>query len=509
MDAKPARNKMDTLQTLKERLQEVDDLRSAAALLDWDQTTYMPPGGAAARGRQAATLGRLAHEKLIDAEIGRLLDDLGSLEQGLPYGSDDASLIRVARREYDRAAHVPASLMARLYAHQAASYEAWAKARPENDFAAVRPYLEKTLDLSRELAECFPGYEHIADPLIDYADYGIKASAVRAVFARLRERLVPLVQAIAAQPAADDACLHRTFPSEDQSAFFLDVIRDFGYDMERGRYDISPHPFTTKFSLGDVRITVRFKEDNLGEALFSAMHEAGHAMYEQGIDRRYEATLLAEGTSAGVHESQSRLWENVVGRSRGFWTHYYPRLQTVFPDQLGDVSVDTFYRAINKVEPSLIRTDADEVTYNLHVMLRFDLELDLLEGKLAVRDLPAAWRDRFHADLGIAPPDDRDGVMQDVHWYAGTIGGMFQGYTLGNVLGAQFYAAALEQHPEIPSQIEQGQFGTLHGWLVDHIYCHGSKYTTSELVERVTGGPLRIEPYIQYLQIKYADLYRL
>ena len=509
MDAEPARIKMDTLQTLKERLQEVDDLRSAAALLDWDQTTYMPPGGAAARGRQLATLGKLAHEKLIDPAIGRLLGDLASLEQGLPYGSDDASLIRVARREYERATHVPSSLMARLYAHQAASYEAWAKARPENDFAAVRPYLEKTLDLSRELAECFPGYEHIADPLIDYADYGIKASSVRAVFAQLRQRLVPLVHAIAAQPAADDACLHRTFSRTGQSTFFVDVITDFGYDMERGRYDTSPHPFTTKFSLGDVRITVRFKEDNLGEALFSAMHEAGHAMYEQGIDRRYEATLLAEGTSAGVHESQSRLWENVVGRSRGFWTHYYPRLQAVFPDQLGDVSLDTFYRAINKVEPSLIRTDADEVTYNLHVMLRFDLELDLLEGKVAVRDLPAVWRERFQSDLGIAPPDDRDGVMQDVHWYAGTIGGQFQGYTLGNILGAQFYQAALEQHPEIPSQIEQGQFDTLHGWLEDNIYCHGSKYAASELIERVTGGPLRIEPYVQYLRIKYADLYHL
>jgi carboxypeptidase Taq len=497
------------LAELRGRLAEVNDLEAAAAILIWDQNTYMPPGGSAARARQSATLERLAHEKLTDPAIGRLLEDLRPFEEQLPYDADDAGLIRAARRIYERAIKVPSSFVARFSAHQSASYDAWSKARPESDFAAVQPYLEKTLDMSRELANFFPGYEHIADPLIDFADYGMKASTVRQVFGQLREELVPMVHAITAQPPADDSCLHQGYPQEEQAAFFERVIRDFGYDFDRGRYDVSPHPFTIHFSTGDVRITIRYKENDLNESLFSAFHEAGHAMYEQGVDRSYEATPLAEGTSSGVHESQSRTWENVVGRSRGFWLHYYPKLQAAFPAQLGQVSPDTFYRAINKVSRSLIRTDADEVTYNLHVMLRFDLELQMLEGDLAVRDLPEAWNERFRADLGIVPPDDRDGVLQDIHWYSGPIGGAFQGYTLGNILSAQFYEAALQDEPSIPAQIEQGQFGTLHGWLREHIYRHGSKYTAPELIERVTGGPLRIEPYVRYLRGKYGELYEL
>ncbi len=497
------------LAELKARLQEANDLGAANAVLNWDQSTYMPPGGAAARARQSALLGRLAHEKSTDPAIGHLLDDLRPLEESRPYDDDDASLIRVTRIQYERRTKVPAAFMGAMFSHTAEAYSVWTKARPENNFALVLPYLEKTLDMSRQLADFFPGYEHIADPLIDFADYGMKASTVRAVFGELREQLTPIVHAIAAQPPADDTCLHRTFPPAQQREFFEPVIRAFGYDFERGRCDVSPHPFTTGFSIGDIRITVRYKENDLSEALFSAMHEAGHALYEQGCNPAYEATALAGGTSAGVHESQSRLWENVVGRSRGFWTHYYPQLQAVFPAQLGDVSLDTFYRAINKVQPSLIRTDADEVTYNLHVMLRFDFELALLEGKLAVRDLPEAWRERFKADLGIAPPDDRDGVLQDIHWYGGLVGGAFQGYTLGNILSAQFYRCALDAHPEIPSEVAQGKFDTLHGWLKDNIYVHGSKYTAPELIERVTGGPLRVEPYIAYLRNKYGELYAL
>jgi len=354
------------LQELKTHLIEIDDLNSAAALLSWDQSTYMPPGGASARARQLATLGRLAHEKLTDPAIGKLLEDLRPYEESLPHDSDAASVIRVTRREYERAVKVPPSFMAQLYSHMAKSYEAWARARPADDFAVVQPYLETTLDLSRQLADFFPGYDHIADPLIDFADYGMKASTVRFLFAKLRDQLVPLVEAITAQPVADDACLRQTFPEEQQLAFGLDAIKRFGYDFDRGRQDKTHHPFTTKFSLGDVRITTRVKENDLGEALFSTLHEAGHALYEQGICMGYEGTPLAGGTSAGVHESQSRLWENIVGRSRGFWKFFYPKLQAVFPDQLGSVSLDTFYRAINKVERSLIRTDADEVTYNLH-----------------------------------------------------------------------------------------------------------------------------------------------
>jgi carboxypeptidase Taq len=456
-----------------------------------------------------ATLSRLAHEKFTDPAIGRLLDDLVPWGESLPYDSDEASLIRVTRREYERATRVPASFVARLADHQANSYATWAAARPGNDFAAVQPYLERTLDLSREYSGFFPGYEHIADPLIDIGDQGLTASSIGHLFSRLREQLVPLVEAITAQSPADDAPLHHTFPRSGQEAFFWEVIKAFGYDREHGRYDVSPHPFTTSFSITDVRITVRYDENDLGNALFSALHEAGHALYELGSNPAYEGTPLAGGTSSGVHESQSRLWENVVGRSRGFWRFYYPRLQSVFPEQLGQTSLDAFYRAVNKVKPSLIRTDADEVTYNLHVMLRFVLELELLEGELAVADLPEAWRERYKADLDVAPPDDRDGVLQDVHWYAGTTGGMFQGYTLGNILSAQFYQAALKAHPEIPEEIARGSFDTLHGWLREEIYQHGSKYTAAELVERVTGEPLSVEPYMAYLREKFGELYAL
>jgi carboxypeptidase Taq len=497
------------LQELKTRLLEVDDLNSAAALLSWDQTTYMPPGGATARGRQLATLGRLAHEKFTGAATGKLLDELHSYEASLPYDSDDASLIRVTRRNYEKATRIPADLLAEVLNHSAVAYQAWTKARPENDFASVQPYLEKSVEYSCRIADCFPGYDHIADPLIDFADEGMKAETIRTIFSQLRQQLLPIVKAITEQAPADDSCLRQVYPEEKQLAFGLNIIKKYGYDFDRGRQDKTHHPFMTKFSLGDVRITTRVKENDLSEALFSTLHESGHAMYEQGISPAFEGTPLADGTSAGVHESQSRLWENIVGRSRGFWNHFYPSLQATFPDQLGRVSLDTFYRAINKVGRSLIRTDADEVTYNLHVMLRFDLELALLEGQLAVKDLPEAWHARYHADLGLQAPNDSDGVLQDVHWFGGNVGGAFQGYTLGNIMSALFYQQALAAHPEIPAEIEQGTFNTLHTWLKDNIYQHGSKFTANELVERITGGPLAIEPYIHYLRTKFSQLYAL
>jgi carboxypeptidase Taq len=496
------------LTEFKTRLTEVKDLEQVASVLYWDQNVYMPPGGAAARGRQIATLTRLAHEKFIDPSLGKLLDELQPYAESLPYESDEASLIRVARRLYERKTKVPPQFTAKLADHTAATLQAWRKARPANDFAQVQSYLEKTLDLSRQYAGYFD-YEHIADPLIDGADYGMKVSTIRPIFAELRERLVPIVQTITAQPPIDDACLRQHFPEEQQLAFGVEVVKRFGYDFERGREDKSPHPFTIEFSIGDVRITTRVKEHDLREALFGTMHEAGHAMYEQGSRVDFEGTPLAGGTSMGVHESQSRLWENLVGRSRPFWRHFYPGLQKVFPDQLRDVNLEIFYRAINKVEHSLIRTDADEVTYNLHVMLRFDLECQLLEGSLEVRDLPEAWRARMSTDLGVTPPDDRDGVLQDIHWYSSFIGGQFQGYTLGNIMGAQFFEAALQAHSEITGEMENGEFGTLHRWLTDNIYQHGSKFTTAELLERVVGEPLSIEPYIRYLREKYGELYSL
>lgn len=496
-------------QLLLNRLREINDLQMVGSLLSWDQSTYMPAGGAAARGRQAATLARIAQEKQVDPAIGRLLDELEPWGESLPYESDEAGMLRAARREYDQASKVPPEFLGELYEHIAASYQAWTEARPADDFKKVQPYLEKTVDLSRQLAGFFAPYDHIIDPLINLADYGMKAATVSAIFAQLRHELVPVVRAITAQPAADDRCLRQYFGEKDQEAFGLEIARAFGYDFRRGRQDKTHHPFMTKFSLGDVRITTRYDEHYFSDAFFSTIHEAGHAMYEQGIRIELDGTPLAGGASAGMHESQSRTWENIVGRSRPFWKHFYPRLQACFPAQFENVKLDTFYRAINKVEKSLVRVDADEVTYNLHVMLRFDLEMALLEGKLAVKDLPEAWNERFRQDFGITPPSNRLGCLQDVHWYGGNVGGAFQGYTLGNIFSGLFYSQALQAAPQIPAEIEQGKFDSLRAWLVENIYQHGRKFTTLELVERVTGGPIRIEPYLTYLKTKYGELYQL
>lgn len=494
---------------LKKRLTEIRDIEAASAVLYWDQATYMPPGGAAARGRQMATLQQIAHEKFVDPAIGQLLEDLQPYADSLPYDSFEASLVRIARRNYDRAVRVPSAFVAQFSLHRAESYNVWAKARPENDFAAVRPYLEKTVELSREYANFFPGYEHIADPLINNTDYGMKANTLRELFGQLRSHLVPIVEAIAANPPADDACLRQHFPEAQQVDFGLEVLERLGYDFQRGRQDKTHHPFTTSFSIGDVRITTRYDEYNLNEGLSSTIHEMGHALYELGFDPQLEGTPLADGVSSGVHESQSRLWENLVGRSREFCTYFYPRLQALFPSQLADVSLDTFYRALNKVQRDLIRTEADEVTYNLHVTLRFDLELALLEGQLAVRDLPEAWNARYRADLGIVPDSDRVGCLQDVHWYTGVVGGMFQGYTLGNLMSVQFYQAAIASNPNIAESLRQGEFGPLHEWLKHNIYALGCKYTAAELVERVTGKPLSIDPFMGYIRQKYGQLYTL
>lgn len=497
------------LAELKQRYREIGDLRAAGAVLSWDQQTYMPEGGAQARGRQSATLDRIAHEQSIAPELGRLLDALEPYAQSLPHDADDACLVRVGRRNFEKAIKVPAAYVARASVHAAASYDAWTRARSANDFAATVPYLEKTVELSREYSQFFAPYADIADPLIDDADEGMTTASVRQLFAELRSALVPLVNAICDQPPADDACLRQSFPKEAQFDFARQVAARMGYDFKRGRLDLTHHPFCTKFDGGDVRITTRVNEHDVGDALFSTLHEAGHAMYEQGVSAALERVPLGQGVSSGVHESQSRLWENIVARDRGFWEHFYPLAQQAFPEQFGRVPLAVFYRAINKVARSLIRTDADEVTYNLHIMLRFRLELDLLEGRLRVEDLPEAWRAAMIADLGIAPPDDRDGCLQDVHWYGGAIGGGFQSYTIGNILAAQFYAAALKAQPEIPEAIARGEFGTLRTWLVDTIYRHGSKFTPNDIVKRATGTAMTIAPYLDYLRGKYGALYRL
>jgi len=499
----------DQMQDLKRRLLEISDIGAAGSLLDWDQSTYMPRGGAAARGRQGALLRRLAHERMVDPALGHVLDALSAYAESIDPDSDDACLIGVARRDFEKAIKVPPEHVARANALASASYDVWTRARPANDFEATRPYLEQTLDLSREYAGFFAPYDHIADPLIDDADQGMTTSSIRDLFANLRRELVPMVRAIAQQPPTDDRCLHAAFDEDDQLDFGLMIAERMGYDLKRGRLDETHHPFCMKCSLGDVRITTRVVKNDIGQALFSTLHEAGHAIYEQSVDAALEGTPLGRGASAGVHESQSRLWENVVARSPGFWRHFYPLLQRTFPGSLGGVPLDRFYRAINKVERSLIRTDADEVTYNLHVMLRFDLELKLLEGTLQVKQLPEAWREAMRADLGIVPDDDRNGCLQDVHWYFGSIGGGFQSYTIGNILSAQFYGAAAKAHPGIPSEIAAGKFGTLLGWLRQNVYRHGRKFAPNELVRRATGSAMSMEPYIAYLRGKYGNLYAL
>jgi carboxypeptidase Taq len=510
--SKPARRQSSKakLRELKTRLLEISDLEAAGSVLNWDHATYMPKGGAAARARQGATLSRLRHQRSVDPALGKLLDGLLPYAEALPYDSDEATLIRVARRDFEKAVKLPADYVARASALGSASYDAWTRARPANDFAAMQPYLEKAIALAREYADYFAPYAHVADPLIDTAEEGMTAAVVGELFARLKGQLVPIVRAIADQPVPCDDCLRGFFGEAEQLAFSLSVVKRLGYDTERGRLDKTHHPFCSKFSLGDVRITTRVNERLFGSALFAAMHEGGHALYEQGVAPALEGTPLGTGASWGVHESQSRLWENMVGRGRPFWEHFFPALKNAFSDQLKGTDCETFYRAINKVQRSLIRTDADEVTYNLHIMLRFDLELELLEGRLRVKDLPDAWRARMKADLGITPADDRDGCLQDVHWYGGgAFGGAFQSYTIGNILSAQFYAAATKAHPEIPGDIAKGKFGTLHGWLRTHLYQHGRKFGPGELVARAVGTPMSIEPYIGYLHAKYAELYRL
>jgi carboxypeptidase Taq len=494
---------------LRRRLLEISDLSAAGAVLSWDHATYMPRCGATARARQGAIVRRLAHEKSVAPELGKLLDELEPYAAGLPYDSDEASLVRVARRDFEKAIKMPSDYVARVSAFGARAYDAWKRARPANDFATMVPFLERATDLGREYADFFAPYEHVADPLIDDADEGMTTASIRTLFAELRNELVPIVRTICDQPAADDGCLRGSFGEPAQLDFGLSVVKRIGYDFDRGRLDKTVHPFCTRLSAGDVRITTRVYESDIRQALFSTLHEAGHALYEQGVDPALEGTPLGRGASIGVHESQSRLWENVVGRGRSFWQHFYPLLQRDFPDQLSKVPSETFYRSINRVERSLIRTDADEMTYNLHIMMRFELELDLLEGRLQAKDLSVAWRAAMQAYLGIVPTDDRDGCLQDVHWYAGSIGGGFQSYTIGDILSAQFYAAAVKAHPDIPREIAIGEFSTLHAWLREQLYQHGRKFKPNELVERATGGQMSVGPYLAYLRAKYDELYQL
>ena len=499
----------ENIDHLKELLGVVSDLESANALLEWDQQTYMPPGGAGARAMQKATLSRLAHDKFISEELGETLELAKAEAESMDPDSDEFCLVRITDRDYQKEVKVPSEWVGEFSRVTALAHHDWEKARAESNFSLFEPRLEKIVDLRREYANFFAPYEHVYDPLLDDFEPGMKAADVKSVFDTLRPRLIALVQAIAERgKPVDDAPLHLSFDEKKQWAFGVEVAKAIGYDFNRGRQDKAAHPFTTGFGTGDIRITTRFDPEFLNTALFSTMHEAGHAMYEQGVDPKLDRTSLATGTSLGIHESQSRMWENLVGRSKGFWSAYFSRLQEFFPGQLGDVDLGDFYRMINKVERSLIRVEADEATYDLHIMLRFELEISLMDGSLAVKDLPQAWNKKFEEFLGITPPDDAEGVLQDIHWSGGMIG-YFPTYSLGNLIAAQLWNKINDDIPDIEKKIAKAEFGDLLAWLQENIHRHGAKYEPLDLLKRATGQSLDAEPYLQYLEHKFGEIYEL
>lgn len=494
---------------LKELLGVVSDLESANALLAWDQQTYMPPGGAGARAMQLATLSRLAHDKFVSEELVEALELAKAEAAGMAPDSDEFCLVRKTDRDYQKKVKVPSEWVGEFSSVRALAHQDWEKARAESNFSLFEPRLEKLVELKREYAGFFTPYDHIYDPLLDDFEPGMKAADIKTVFATLRPRLIALVQAIAERgKPVNDALLHQSYDEKKQWDFGIEVAKAFGYDFNRGRQDKAVHPFTIGFGTGDIRITTRFDPEFLNTALFGTMHEAGHAMYEQGVDPKLDRTPLGTGTSLGIHESQSRMWENLVGRSKAFWSAYFPRLQEYFPSQLGETDLNAFYRMINKVERSLIRVEADEATYDLHIMLRFELEVSLMNGSLAVKDLPEAWNKKFEEFLGITPPNDAKGVLQDVHWSMGLFG-YFPTYALGNLIAAQLWNKINLDIPEIEKKITKAEFSDLLEWLQEHIHRHGAKYNPLDLLKQATGQDLDAEPYLQYIEGKFGDIYEL
>jgi len=487
---------------LKERLAEIHDLGKTRALLSWDQQVKMPPGGSGVRAEQIATLDRLAHELFISPEIGRLLERLAPWEDAQEYDSDEASLVRVTRRDWEKARQVPAELRAEMSRASSLALPVWAKARETSDFASFLPVLRASLELRRRYVECFDGYQEPYDVLLDDFERGTTTAEVRVVFERLKAEQVPL--ATAAARNGDRPARDRPYPLEGQRRFELQVLERFGFDRSEWRLDSTVHPFASSLGTDDIRLTTRYHEDNL-DGLFATMHECGHGLYENGVSSALERTPLARGTSLGLHESQSRLWENLVGRSLPFWRYFFPRLRKCFPEALADVELEDWYRSVNWVAPSLIRVEADEATYNLHVILRFELEQELLLDTVDLAELPEIWNDRMRAYVGVEPPNDRLGVLQDMHWAGGHIG-YFSTYALGNVISAQIWEKVSAEIPDLHDQFEQGEFGELRAWLGERLYRHGRKFTPKETLERVVGGPIDPDPYLRYLRTKLATL---
>ena len=478
---------------LKETLGELADLQHAEALADWDSRVSMPPEGAAARADVVATLTRITHERFVSDEVGELLDELDGLDD-----ETDAALVRLTRREWDRARRVPGELAAEIAHAAGVGVAAWDKAKAASDFASFAPHIERQLELKHRYIECFPKTEAAYDVLLDEYEEGMTTADVQRVFDRLKEVLVPLIAAHADKGAP----LKGPFPVDRQKEASLRILEAFGYDPTKWRIDETPHPFASKPGLDDIRLTTHTSPGDL-TSLFSTMHEFGHGVYEFDIDPRLARTPLARGTSSAIHESQSRMWENLVGRSRGFWRWFYPQLQPLFPDTLGSVDEEAFVRAVSAIRPGLIRGDADEATYGLHIILRFELEQELLAGTVAVTDLPRVWDERMQQYLGVEVPDDAHGVLQDMHWSIGLLG-YFPTYQLGNVVSVQIWDVARRELGDVEEQFARGEFSQLREWLREHIYRHGSIYPPRELLRRVTGSELDPEPYLQYLQTKFA-----
>ncbi len=501
-------NPQEAYERLSVRSKETSYLDSAVKVLHWDQSTYIPSKGHAHRANQLSALAKMKHKMTTDPLIGEWLE----LAEGSELTEDplcvEAVNIRVWRRLYDRAVKIPESLAVSLAKAAAVAQPVWEEARRRNDWTLFKPHLASMVSLKREQAEAL-GYEiEPYDALLDYYEQGESARHLETVFSRLCTALADLLRRIRESPRRpDSSILRRHFPIADQEAFATDAARKLGYDFQGGRLDVSAHPFTQGIGPGDVRITTRYHEDSFNEAFFAVIHEAGHALYHQGLPMEHWGMPICVPVSLGINESQSRMWENLVAGSLPFWKHFYPQAQERFPS-LRDVPLDDFYFSVNEVRPSLIRVEADEVTYNLHVLLRFELEVMLTRGDLEVDDLPEAWNTKMSTLLGLTPPDYATGVLQDVHWAAGAIG-YFPTYTLGNLNAAQFFQHAGKDLGDMDALIERGQFGVLLRWLREKIHSQGSRYKPRDLVRTVTNEEMNPDYLIDYLEQKYGSLYQL
>jgi carboxypeptidase Taq len=494
---------------LRERLGEVHDLDRACAVLTWDERTKMPPGGAAARADQLATLAHVKHTRMAAGEIGRLLSDLSGYEESLPHDSTEASLIRVARRDHEKARRVSPELQAELARAAATGEHVWREARERSDFGLLLPHLRRNIELRQRYVECFPDVDDPYDALLDDFEPGMKTAEMERLLGELKEALLPLTAAVLERSrSVDDSFLYDGFNVARQRQVVLAILQRMPIAPGTWRLDDTAHPFATAFAPTDVRITTRYSDSNLSAAVFSALHEMGHGLYESGVNGDTMRTPLCRPVSLGMHESQSRTWENLVGRSRPFWSCFHGLLADTFPERFEGIGPDELYRAVNKVRASLVRVEADELTYDLHVLLRFELERAMFNGGLDLADLPEAWNERMREYLGVEVPADSAGVLQDVHWSEGLFG-YFPTYSLGNVIAGQLWEAAHDALPDLERHIERGELEPLGDWLREHVHRHGRKLEPAEIVQRATGRPIEIGPYVRYLSRKYGEIYGL